>query len=106
MQLSNPVPRSDIENARNIRKMRSVVKADIKNGRTSIEKVFADKDIYEKYIANMKLIELISSLPGYGKITGQKVLARLKISACKTIKGLGKNQYKSFIKYFNVKSGA
>ncbi len=103
MQKNNPVPLSDIANARNIRKMRSVIKANIKMGQISIEKVLSDKDIYEKYIANMKLIDLVSSLPGYGKKSGEKILARLKISSCKTIKGLGKKQYASFIEYFNVK---
>jgi hypothetical protein len=103
MQRNNPVPLSDIENARNIRKMRSVIKADIKNSRISIEKVLSEKDKYEKCIANMKLIDLVSSLPGYGKKSGEKILARLKISNCKTIKGLGKKQYSSFIEYFNIK---
>jgi len=81
MQKINPVPLSDIENARNIRKTRSIIKADIKNGKTSIGKVLSDKDIYEKYIANMKLIDLVSSLPGYGKTSGEKTLAKLKISS-------------------------
>jgi len=103
MQKNNPVPLSDIANARNIRKMRSVIKADIKSCKISLEKVLSDKDTYEKYIANMKLIELVGSLPGYGKKSGGKVLAKLKISSCKTIKGLGQKQQASFIKYFNIK---
>jgi hypothetical protein len=103
MQKNNPVPFSDIAYARNIRKMRSVIKADIKIGRTNIEKVLSDKDIYEKYIANMKLIDIVGSLPGYGKKSAEKILARLKISACKTIRGLGKKQYANFIEYFNIK---
>lgn len=103
MQKNNPVPLSDIANARNIRKIRSVIKANIKMGRISIEKVLSDEDSYGKYIANMKLIDLVSSLPGYGKKSGEKILARLKISSCKTIRGLGKKQYAGFIEYFNVK---
>ena len=103
MQKNNPIPFSDIGNARNIRKMRSVIKADIKSGKISLEKVLSDKDSYEKCIAGMKLIDLVSSLPGYGKKSGEKTLAKLKISCCKTIKGLGKKQYASFIEYFNVK---
>jgi hypothetical protein len=103
MQKNNPVPLSDIENARNIRKMRSVIKADIKSSKINIEKVLTDKDSYEKCIANMKLLDLVGSMPGYGKKSGEKILAKLKISCCKTIKGLGKKQYASFIDYFNVK---
>jgi len=103
MQKYNPVPLSDIESARNFRKMRSVIKADIKSSKISLEKVLSDKDIFEKYIANMKLIELVSSLPGYGKKSGGKILAKLKISSCKTIKGLGQKQHASFIEYFNIK---
>jgi hypothetical protein len=103
MQKNNPVPLSDIENARNVRKMRSVIKAEVKSGKISIQRVLSDKDRYEKFIANMKLIDLVSSLPGYGKKSGEKILTRLKISSCKTVKGLGKKQYASFIEYFNVK---
>jgi hypothetical protein len=103
MQKNNPVPSSDIENARNIRKMRSVIKADIKSCKINLEKVLSDKDIYEKYIANMKLIDLVRSLPGYGKKSGEKILAKLKISCCKTIRGLGQKQRASFIEYFNIK---
>lgn len=103
MQKNNPVPFSDIENARNIRKMRAVIKANIKSCKTSLEQILSDKDIYDKYIANMKLIELISSLPGYGKKSGEKILARLKISNCKTVRGLGQKQHADFIEYFNVK---
>ncbi len=103
MQKNNPVPLYDIANARHVRNMRSVIKADIKSGRTNIEKVLSNEDIYEKYIANMKLIDLVSSLPGYGKKSAERILARLKISTCKTVRGLGKKQYNSFIEYFNVK---
>ena len=103
MKKINPVLLSDIDNARNIRNMRSVIKADIKIGKTSINKVLSDKDLYEKYVANMKLIDLVSSLPGYGKKSGEKILARLKISTCKTIRGLGAKQYTSFIQYFGIK---
>jgi hypothetical protein len=103
MQKNNPVPLSDIENARNVRKMRSIIKAEVKSGMISIQRVLSDKDRYEKFIANMKLIDLVSSLPGYGKKSGEKILTRLKISSCKTVKGLGKKQYSSFIEYFNVK---
>ena len=60
-------------------------------------------EFFEKYIANMKLIELVSSLPGYGKKSSGKILAKLKISSCKTIKGLGQKQHASFIEYFNIK---
>lgn len=103
MQKNNPVPLSDIKNARTVRKVRSVIKADIKSCRISLEKVLSDKDTYEKFVANMKLIELVSSLPGYGKKSGEKILAKLKISSCKTIKGLGQKQMASFIEYFNIK---
>ena len=103
MKKSNPVPLSDIDNARNIRNMRSIIKADIKIGKTSIDKVLSNKDFYEKYVANMKLIDLVGSLPGYGKKSGEKILARLKISTCKTIKGLGTKQYAGFIQYFDIK---
>jgi hypothetical protein len=103
MQKNNPVPMSDIANARDIRKMRSVIKEDIKSCRLSLEKVLTDKDTYWKCIANMKLIDLVSSLPGYGKKSSEKILAKLKISSCKTINGLGPKQKESFVQYFHIK---
>ena len=50
----------------------------------------------------MKVLAIVSSLPGNGKMNAVKVLEELHISPNKKIGGLGKNQKASFFKYFNI----
>ena len=102
MKENKEVPFSDIERARQIRKIRAELKRDIKDGNVLISDVFADGERFDMYFANMKVHELICSLPGYGSVSTEKLLKKLGISHCKKLKGLGKKQAKDFFKYFNI----
>ena len=104
MQNSSPVPASDLENARRIRKMRSFIKAELKKGNKRLEEILSDKKIYKEYVSGMKLLEIIKALPGYGKISSAKLIEKLNINRCKTVKGLGVNQYARFIDFFNIQA--
>ena len=96
------IPHSDIEKARSVRNRRSEFKHLVKEGKITIKQVFLMGDDYLKYFANMKVYEFVCSLPGYGPVSAEKLLARLKISHCKRLKGLGKNQAGDFFKFFNI----
>jgi hypothetical protein len=92
----------DIEYARDIRKKRSEIKSDLKAGKITFRELFEDTKKYEKYIANMNTLELVSALPGIGRVKAEKMLKEMGISFCKKIGGLGKNQKRKFYKYFNI----
>ena len=91
-----------LEKARVVRKRRSEIKDQLKQGKTTIRKLFKDKKLYEEYISGMKVLAVVSSLPGNGKMSAIKVLEELHISPNKKMGGLGKNQKASFFKYFNI----
>ena len=93
---------TDIKYAREIRKKRSEIKESLKTKKTSISEIFKDPEIYDKYIANMRIIEIVSSLPGIGRVKAEKMLRDMGISFCKRIGGLGKKQRSNFDKYFNI----
>ena len=100
--LSDEARKKGLEKARLVRKKRSEIKEQLKKGKTNINKLFKDQKLFENYIAGMKVLNIISSLPGNGRIHASKVLEELKISSHKKIGGLGKNQKDNFYKYFNI----
>ncbi|MBN1299303.1 MAG: hypothetical protein JW997_06435 [Actinobacteria bacterium] len=100
--ISNKIPLSDIENARKIRKLRSDLKKDLKSGKISIKEVFSEIRYYRS-VMDMKVIEVVCSLPKTGRITALNILKKLKISTCKKINGLGSRQKEDFCNYFGLK---
>ncbi len=94
---------SDIGYARLVRKKRSEIKSGLKTGVTTIQELFQNRETYQKYIANMRVIELVCTLPGIGRVKAEKILNSMGISFCKKIDGMGKNQKRKFYKYFDIK---
>jgi len=95
------VPLSDIKNARKVRKVRSDLKKNLKNGKISISEAFSDISFYNN-IKDMKVIDIVSSLPKTGRVSAVNILDELKISPCKKINGLGSQQKKNFCRYFGL----
>ncbi|MBM3712886.1 MAG: hypothetical protein FJW56_05570 [Actinobacteria bacterium] len=97
-----------IDDARLIRQKRAEIKRDLKKGILTVQELFnkgSDKGIdYRKLISNMKLYEIIISLPDFGKVRTEKLMKKLNINYCKRLRGLGKNQERKFFQYFNIGS--
>ena len=66
----------------------------------------SNKEKYEKYLTNFKVLELVCSVPGYGEVRAVRVIKDLGINACKRIGGLGKKQKERFYRYFNIYDSA
>ena len=96
------VLKPNAEFARFIRKKRSETKRLLKNGDLSLNKLLNDSVLYKETIYNMKVFELLKSLPKTGRVNADKILKKLKINYCKRVGGLGKNQKKNFLNYFNI----
>ena len=70
--LSDEARKKGLEKARLVRKKRSEIKEQLKKGKTSINKLFKDQELFENYIAGMMytagatldplLIRIISSI--------------------------------------------
>ena len=95
-QLTPEQRKKALEKAQIARTQRAKVKAELKSGKTTIKKVLADcaKD---DVIGRMKVLDLISALPGFGKAKAAKVMKECKIADSRRIKGLGDVQRENLL---------
>jgi hypothetical protein len=100
--LSESDRNKSLEKARQIRKKRAEIKGQLKKGKTDIKKLFNDKELFEEYIINMKVLDLVSALPGNGRVNALKILRDLNINQNKKVGGLGRNQKQNFYQFFNI----
>jgi guanylate kinase len=90
--------------AKKSRQIRAAVKARVKSGELSITDVVnMSKD--DEAIAKMRVLELVESMNGVGKIRGKSILERLGISLTRRIQGLGRHQLESLENEFKIPSG-
>ncbi|MHB1346713.1 MAG: integration host factor, actinobacterial type [Candidatus Humimicrobiaceae bacterium] len=91
-----------LKKARQYKTQRAQIKKSIKNGSAVFNTFFTDGNFYSDVIANMKLIDMIRSIPGIGEIKAKKIMKTLRISRRKTIKGLSTKQRENFRNYFKI----
>jgi len=87
--------------AKQSRQMRAEIKARVKSQELSVSDVI-DLAKSEESIAKMRVLELVESIPGVGKIRGKAILERLEISLTRRIMGLGRHQMDSLTKEFTI----
>ena len=103
-QLSPEQRASALAKAKESRQIRAAVKARIKSGELTVTDVIAmSKD--DEAIAKMRVLELIESIAGVGKIRGKAILEKLDISLTRRIQGLGRHQLESLEREFQIPSG-
>jgi guanylate kinase len=88
-----------LEKAKASRKRRAEVKEQVKNGELSIAQVL-DLAKSDEIVAKMRVLELLESKSGVGKIRGAALLDKLKISRTRRIQGLGRLQVEEILKEF------
>lgn len=98
-QLTPEERESALAKARAARQIRSSVKVRIKEGELSIPEVF-DLAAADEAIAKMRILELVESINGVGKVRAKSLLERLGISFTRRVQGLGKHQRALLISHF------
>jgi len=101
-QISKEKRDKGLKKARQYKIQRAQIKKSIKKGTADFNTFFISNNSYSDVIANMKLIDMIKSLPGIGNIKAQKIMKSLNISWRKTIKGLSRKQEENFKNYFKI----
>ena len=81
---------------------RAQIKQSIKKGSADFNSFFLADNYFSDVVADMKLKDMIKSIPGIGDIKAQKILNVLNISSRKTVRGLGKKQRENFKNYFKI----
>lgn len=88
-----------LEKAKISRKRRSQIKEQVKSGELTIAQVL-DIAKSDDVVAKMRVLELLESKAGVGKIRGAGLLDKLKISRTRRIQGLGRLQIEEILKEF------
>jgi guanylate kinase len=88
-KISNRFRRKAGEKAVAARRERATIKALVASGDLFFFDLFKDE---RKSIARMKLIDLLQSVPGIGKVRAELILDRTKISPSRRIGGVGHRQ--------------
>ena len=83
------------------RQERSEVKSRIKSGELSISEVISLAED-NQVIAKMRVLEMVESKSGVGKIRGIALLEKLGISSARRIQGLGRYQRAALLKEFEL----
>lgn len=98
-KLSEQERKAALEKAAASRKRRAEVKKELKAGSLTITKIYeiAQRD---SAVAKMRVMELIESIPGVGKVRSLAALEKLGISRTRRIQGLGKHQLQALIQEF------
>jgi hypothetical protein len=94
-QLSPEARAEALEKAKLARSARAALRVQIKNGEKKITDVLMEKG--NPVIDKIKVLNLIESLPGYGKAKAMKLLDELGISETRRVKGLGDKQRAALI---------
>jgi len=81
------------------RQVRAAIKARVKSSELSLSAVF-DLAMNDEAIAKMRVVDLLESFSGVGKVRAIAILDRLGISQTRRIQGLGTAQRKNLLREF------
>lgn len=87
------------------RQVRAAIKTRVKSSELSLSAVF-DLAMSDEAIAKMRVVELLESFSGVGKVRAIAILDRLAISQTRRIQGLGTAQRKNLLREFPDRSSA
>ena len=96
--LNNEQRSAALEKAWAVRSERAKVREKIKKGKLSVSDLFDNID--DPIIARMKVVHMIESLPGHGKVKAERIMEQIDIAPGKRMGGLGKNQRDELIARF------
>lgn len=85
------------------RRERAQIKGEIAKGRVSFAQ-FYDLAQSNPVLAKMRVVELLESLPGYGKIRAHAIMEKHSISRTRRVQGLGKHQRLALLEEFEIPS--
>ena len=102
-QLSPAERARALEIAKQSRQERAAIKSEIHKGNISFAQ-FLDLAGKNEVLAKMRVVELLESLPGYGKIRAQALMEKFAISPTRRVQGLGRHQRSALLEEFEIPS--
>lgn len=88
-----------LEKAAASRRERAEVKNRLKHSGASLAEV-VEEGQHNEVIGKMRVLDLLQSLPGIGKVRARQTMERLKISETRRVRGLGAKQVAALMDEF------
>ena len=88
-----------LEKAAEARRVRAEVKARLKLNRLSLRDLFDQSDA-DDMLAKLKVVSVLESLPGVGKVRARRLMEEIRISEARRVRGLGAQQREALLKQF------
>lgn len=95
-QLSDEQRAAALEKAAAARKARAELKERLKMGSITLPELFQQGEGNDT-IGKMKVLTVLESLPGLGKVKARRLMEECEISETRRIQGLGANQRKKLL---------
>ena len=81
------------------RRQRAEVKEKLKMGSLTLQELF-DQGERDETLAKLKVVSVLESLPGVGKVRARKIMEEHEISESRRLRGLGTNQRAALLDRF------
>jgi hypothetical protein len=88
-----------LEKAAAARRTRAELKDKLKMGSLSLKELIEQGDTDET-VGKMKVLTVLESLPGVGKVRARRLMEEFKISEARRVRGLGAQQREALLKNF------
>ena len=89
-----------LEKAAVARRQRAEVKEKLKASSLTLAQLFEQGD-GDETLAKLKVVSVLESLPGVGKVRARRLMQELDISESRRLRGLGRNQREALLKRFD-----
>jgi hypothetical protein len=93
-----------LEKAATARRVRAEVKDKLKIGSLTLADLFAQADRPDEtgeMLAKLKVVAVLESLPGVGKVRARRFMEELAIAESRRVRGLGVNQRRALLERFD-----
>jgi len=81
------------------RRQRAELKEKLKMGSTTLKELL-DQAERDEVVGKMKVVTVLESLPGVGKVRARRMMEQIGISEARRVRGLGDKQRESLLKAF------
>jgi signal recognition particle GTPase len=98
-QLSDDARRAALVKAGVVRRERAELKNRLKTGSVGLADLFAQADS-DDVIGKMKVLALLESLPGVGKVKARRTMETVGIAETRRVRGLGDQQRSALLAAF------
>ena len=93
-----------LEKAAQARRQRAEVKAKLKQGSLGLADLL-EQGGRDEAIAKLKVVSVLESLPGVGKVQARRIMGELEISESRRVRGLGRNQREGLLSHPKIVRG-